>query len=115
MIVECGVLDVGHEILTGVPSDESPEISELSAVGWFEEIGWQVRRAPMLHFLSRRALCDILEPGASLSDFAVKASPEDWRRQGHVMIQRNLYQQAEKCFQQSGDRLRAPPRERFFY
>lgn len=68
-----------------------------------------MRRAPMLHYLSRRTLCDILQPGASLSDFAVKASPEDWRRQGHVMIQRNLYQQAEKCFQQSGDRLRASP------
>ena len=63
----------------------------------------------MLHYLSRRAFCDILEPGASISDFAKKASPDDWRRQGHVMIQRNLYQQAEKCFQQSGDRLRASP------
>ena len=61
----------------------------------------------MFHYLSQRALCSILEPGASLSDFAVKASPEDWRRQGHVMSQRNLYQQACKCFQQSGDRSRA--------
>ena len=37
----------------------------------------------------------------------VPASRAEWRKQGVVLIQRNLLQQAAKCFQHSGDR--SPP------